>query len=320
MKKIGLGLGLYLVFSMAVMGTARAAKYTAESAADVSTQMALTEVELPTRHHWSPWSVSWFNWATQSMSDTTEGVGRLTSYNYLSINYRLNGATLSVRPEFYVNGAGRDYDKYGNMGIVDSEFSTGNLYFQYSKYNLALLPGGIGMTGAVRYYLPTSETDKNKKALGQIRGKFYFNRPWGRGWNSTLMMEPRYYMYSERGYIKDKGGYKSLRTNKWGQLKYYFEQSYLINAHYGFSAQTGMNHEWYYSARSNDYGSRPNNIREHWENAFYFLFNMDGVMMKAGLQQDRDIRTPNAPYNSGERFSLFNPKETSYSIMTYVRM
>ena len=137
------------------------------------------------------------------------------------------------------------------------------------------------------------------------------------------MMEPKYYMYTDRGYIDDTGFRTVSRANKWGELHYYLEQSALFNATYGFSVQTGMKHKYYYDVLAeNNIEPEPirNRIDDIWTNAVYALFNIDGVMLKAGLQQERNVRRPGQYQDRQREFSLFLPEETVYSVMTYVRL
>lgn len=278
-----------------------------------STESAtITEIEIPTfKKRYSPWSVSYFNWATQSLGETEEGRAQLSSYNYLSFNYRLQGGMFSIRPTFFLNGAG--YDEFENE-VVDGSAEIGDLYFQYSKYNLALLPGGIGLTGAARIYLPQGDYAKRQGKITELRGKFYFSKPWGSNWFTTYMFEPRYAIYSERGYLTEFG---NARANRYGLIWHYIEHTKFFNQNFGLSAQVGGKHHYYYDIESENI---PNRIEDYFENAFYFVFNISGVRVRAGVMQSRNVRRPNGQYEAGGNYKLFNPEESELSVMTTIRL
>ena len=104
---------------------------------------------------WSPWGMNYFNWATQRVDHTMEGGGRLESYNFIGVTYRLNGSSsLSFRPTFGLAGAGKN--SFSGRE-VEAQFYMGDTYIQYLNWNLALLPGDIGVIGKFRVYIPTSE-------------------------------------------------------------------------------------------------------------------------------------------------------------------
>jgi hypothetical protein len=299
-------MGLSLLFGFNKVSLAN------ESIALDKSSISLSEIDMSSfKKRYSPWGTSFFNWATQNLEDTQNGNARLSTYNYLSINYRLSGAMVSLRPTFFISGSG--FDKYENE-IVKSEFELGDIYLQYSKYNLALLPGGVGLTGAVRLYLPQGEYAKRQGKITEVRGKFYFSKPWGYDWHTTYMLEPRYSFYNERGYLSEFGN--SL-ANRYAQVWHYIEQTKFFSEKYGLSAQLGFKHDFYYDFESEDIKNR---IEDYFENAIYFLFTLNGVNIRAGVMQSHNIRRPNGFYESGGDFKLFNSEESQISVMTSFRL
>lgn len=279
-------------------------------------ELTMTEIDIADngashRPKYSPWGLSYFNWATQDLAKTEDGTARLSTYNYLSINYRLNEGMFSIRPTFFISGSG--YDEYERK-IVKSEVDLGDIYFQYSKYNVALLPGDIGITGAFRVYLPQGDYAKRQGKITEIRGKLYFSKPWGYGWNTTYMFEPRYSIFKERGYLTEFG---NSAANRYAIIWHYIEQAKLFNDRFGISAQMGMKHEYYYDFKSENIKNR---IEDDFELAAYFLFNIEGVSIKAGLMQAHNVRNPNGKYEPGGSFKVFNNEETQISVMTSFRL
>lgn len=266
---------------------------------------AFTEEDKPIRNRYSPWSVSYFNWSTQNMEKTREGKGRLTSYNYLGLEYRLSyGSKLSLRPTFFINGAGEDFiDKRR-----DSEFSMGDIYLQYYRYNLGLLPGNIGVSGALRLYVPVSDMSRDQTLITRIQGKLLFVKPVAYGVQLNYVFEPKYYFYRDRAYLMVDGDYEAVRGNKWGSLLHYVELAERIGSNWGLAQSVGFDHDAYYDVPASGIRSRFNDRFQTMLSAF---IDLGSVNFKVGLNNSIDVRRPR------QSFRLFREDETEYSLMTY---
>lgn len=268
---------------------------------------SFTEEDKPVRRAYSPWGFSYFNWATQNVKDTAEGVGRFTSYNYVSVDYRLNfDSKLSLRPTFYINGAGNDF--FGNH--KESEVEMGDIYLQYYRYSMALLPGEIGLSGALRAYWPLSNTSREQTLISRVESKLLFVKPISYGVQLTYTFQPKYFIYKNKSYLKVDGDYQGVRTNKWGELLHYFELAERVGYNWGFAQSVGLKHQWYYSSATNNLDERSNEYTEVKLSAF---IDLGDVNFKFGLNTSK----PTAELK--RKFALFKPEDTEYSLMTYAR-
>lgn len=261
------------------------------------------------RKRWSPWSASYFNWATQDMDKTRLGTAQLNMYNFVSFNYRLRRSSFSIRPVFNIKSAGNDYrDQF-----QDASIELGDIYLQYAKYDLALLFGDIGLRGAFRVYLPTSTISKNEKQLLEIRTKLIFKKIHGFGWSTEYVFEPKYSIHSARGHVSEFG---NPIANKWGELRHYFETTKMFNPDFGVSASMGMKHQAYYNWDSEHV---QNHFNDYLESGVNVVFNLGAANFKLGVLNSIDVRRPNSKYATPGPFQLFKEQDNQYSLMTYVR-
>ena len=266
-----------------------------------------TQEDKPVRAKYSPWGTAYFNWATQNMRDTRNGVGRLSSYNFVSLDYRLgNGRKLSIRPTFFLNGAGNDF-----MGRPqESDFGVGDIYLQYFHYNLALLPGNIGMSGAFRAYVPISENSRDQTLITRFQARMFFTKPLGYGAQVTYVVEPRYFVYRDRAFLFRDGTFEQARGNRWGALWHYMEFAERIGDSWGLSQTLGFMHQWNYEVPASGIANR---ITDRFETNVGAFFDLGTVMFRLSLLNSIDIRRPR------QGFQLYREDETEYSLMTYVR-
>ena len=138
----------------------------------------------------SPFNFSFFNWTTVNSQDYRNGDGQFSSYNFVSVDYRLNyDSKISFRPVFFLSSSGKDF--FGED--VEEDLSMGDAYFQYFHYNLALLPGDVGLIGAMRLYVPLSENSKRNKMLTRTQVRLLFTKPLARGLELAYHIYPSYY-------------------------------------------------------------------------------------------------------------------------------
>lgn len=259
----------------------------------------------------SPFSFGYFNWTTVNAKDYREGDGQFSSYNFVSIDYRLNyDSKVSFRPVFFLSSAGKDF--FGED--VDSELAMGDAYFQYFHYNLALLPGDIGLIGALRLYVPLSDNSKDNKMLTRVQARLLFTRPLGRGIELAYHMYPGYYFYSQRGTVNYFGAAKG---NKQAELEHFLELSERISQKLGFSQRVGISHEWKYDVPSQNVASK----RDEFLNVSLMAsYDIGSVNFRAGVINDVKLRefSPSAKAKQLP-LKLFREEELQYSLMTYVR-
>lgn len=260
----------------------------------------------------SPFSYSYFNWATVNSRDYRNGDGQFSFYNFVGVDYRLNyESKISFRPVFFLSSAGKNF--FGED--VGSEIAIGDPYIQYSHYDIALFPGDIGLFGAFRLYIPLSEASKVNKQLTRAEARFVFTTPMGRGIELSYHMHPGYYFYARRGTTNHFGFAKG---NKQAELEHFAELSERVTTELGFSQRVGLTHQWIYDVPSMDLAAK----RDEFLNlSFMVSYSVSSINFLAGIINDIKLREFKAPSSKLRQkpLALFREEEIQYSLMTYVR-
>jgi len=252
----------------------------------------------------SPWSVSLFNWSNINMRDQSNGEGRLSSYNYLSFNYRYSYEfRLSIRPEFYISGAGNDiYGKY-----AEAEQELGDIYVQGFHNRLALLGDAVGLKGGFRVYYPNSKNSKLQKQIGRIQGRLIFEIPLGNGTWIIHRVNPMYYVQSQKSYLSE---FLQARANPEFEVENLLEISKFFNNKFGVHQNFKAEHRWYHKSETNglDESNRLTTSMGTW-----LSYSMYGANFKGGLVYE--VLHDGRPRNR----KFYNAEDTAYSLMTYLR-
>ncbi|MCC7403680.1 MAG: hypothetical protein IT288_04705 [Bdellovibrionales bacterium] len=270
----------------------------------------LTEQDQQSRKY-SPFSFSYFNWATVNAKNYREGEGQISTYNFVSVDYRLNyDSKVSFRPVFFISSAGKDF--FGEQ--ADAEVALGDAYLQYFHYNLALLPGDIGLLGAFRVYLPLSDASKENKLLTRVQARLLFTRQMTRSIELAYHLYPGYYVVAQRGTLNNFGAAKG---NKQADLEQYIELSERVSTQLGFSQRVGFTHEWKYDVPSQNIASK----RDEFLNVSLMAsYSLGPVNFRAGLINDIKLREFSASAKAKQKpLKLGREEELQYSLMTSVR-
>lgn len=260
----------------------------------------------------SPFSYSYFNWATVNSRDYRNGDGQFSFYNFVGVDYRLNyESKISFRPVFFLSSAGKNF--FGED--VGSEVALGDPYLQYSHYGIALFPGDIGLFGAFRLYVPLSDASKVNKLLTRVETRFVFTTPIGRGIELSYHMHPGYYFYARRGTTNHFGFAKG---NKQAELEHFVELSERVTTDLGFSQRVGLTHQWIYDVPSMDLRAKRD---EYLNLSFMVSYSLSSINFLAGIINDIKLREFNTPSSKLRQkpLALFREEELQYSLMTYVR-
>ncbi|MGE0762162.1 MAG: hypothetical protein AB7N80_02675 [Bdellovibrionales bacterium] len=258
---------------------------------------------IPSRR--SPWGVSWFNWANVNMKNYREGSGRLETYNYLSMDYRLNWESkVSIRPEFYVSGAGKDF--FGDD--VEGETEMGDIYAQYTHNSWALLPGDIGLSGSARIYYPNNKFVKQQRQITRLQARLIFQRPLGAGVWVSYHFRPMYLVQRQQAYLND---YFNAKANEHYRLEQWLEFTKPISRNVAVSQQFGVEHRRYYDSPANNIEARTDGFVSMSTSVGWFL---NGVSFRGGLSYESKIARPDRDSQ------IYNEAETKYFLMTNVRL
>lgn len=123
----------------------------------------------------SPWSFSYFGLYSQEFDSIDKGGGRLSSYNYITSSYRLDGDNkVAFRLPFSINSAG--FDDFNGNANQEQEALLQDFIISYTDYNLILLPLDIGVYWEARWYLPTSKFSRDTKMISRFRNDFIFSK------------------------------------------------------------------------------------------------------------------------------------------------
>lgn len=260
----------------------------------------------------SPFSYNFFNWTTVNAKNYRDGDGQFSSYNFVGIDYRLNyDSKVSFRPIFFLSSAGKNF--FGDQ--VESDIALGDAYFQYSHYNIALLPGDIGVIGMGRVYVPLSDASKVNGMLSRIQGRVMLTKMVGRGIELAYHFYPSYFFYSRRG---TTNYFDSVKGNKQAELEHFFELSEILTTQFGLSQRVGVTHEWLYDVPS----ARIQAKRDEFLNVSLMAsYDVSSVNFRAGVINDIKLREYNTPSARARKkpLQLFREEELQYSLMTYVR-
>lgn len=256
----------------------------------------------------SPWSMMWFNWANFNMRDFSEGAARLETYNYLSFDYRLDwNSKISVRPEFYLSGAGRDF--YGDD--AEGEAEMGDIYVQYTHNRWALLSspfGDVGLAGSLRAYYPNSTYAKMQKQLTRLQARMIFQMPLAGGVWMSYHFRPMYLVQTQKAYLNE---FYNPKSNEHYRLEQRLEFSKPFANRWAAHQDIGVEHRHYYE-------SEANGLKERTDGFFSMSTGISWyggtVSFKGGLAYEAKIARPD------RNPQLYNAADTKYFLMTNVRL
>ncbi|MCB0361422.1 MAG: hypothetical protein KDD35_01785 [Bdellovibrionales bacterium] len=260
----------------------------------------------------SPFSFNFFNWTTVDAQAYRQGDARFSSYNFIGIDYRLNyDSKLSFRPVFFLSSSGKNF--FGEQ--VDSEIDLGDPYLQYSHYNLALLPGDVGLFGAFRLFLPMSKYSKENKTLARTQLRLIMTKPLARGIELSYHSYPSYAFYARRGTTTYFGNPKG---NEQAELEHFLELNEAVTTQFALSQRAGITHKWFYDVPSKGIEAR----RDEFLNlSLMASYSVSSINFRAGVINDIKLREYKTASEEKRKRSLelFREEELQYSLMTYVR-
>ena len=257
----------------------------------------------------TPWSSSYFNLTTSNVRYANQGDGQISAYNFIAVDYRQSSTTkLSLRPEFFWSGGGRD--RYGEK---KSEIKPGNIYLAYIDNELGLVPspiGDLGIKSQFRLYIPFSEYSKQQKTITALEARLQFYRPLGNGWQFNYRFHPRYFVQSQTAYtVKYEDGGTSKAVTPMAELEHYVEMVKAFSRRWAFSQDLGFEHKISNSSAANNLGTRKST-------KFYFRpginFYESPISFKLGLSFVPIVQ------NGNEIPGFYNPDDSEYTFLAYV--
>lgn len=262
------------------------------------------------------WSMSFFSIASvQNMKPgkTATEDRSIDSYNYLSLNYKLDSASrASLRVPFNFTTQGQN--EYGDK--VTSDFSLNDIHFVYSNYDLGYI-GDIDLSGKVKWYLPTSRISQNQKLISKIRFEGYADLALSRSVLIAYVAKPDIYLQSQTASFNqdvpqfDDGGYvyDPRQTTKQFGLEHYLQVQWDINSLFSLTTKTGFNESWYHTSNvENLEGNHTTALRL---GLSLWIRPMRGVAFTLGVSNDTMLNS-----YRGKDIAFVEPQNTQYSLMT----
>ena len=276
----------------------------------------------------SPWGSSYFSFTSADVGSSDYGFPAINVYNYLSAHYKFDrDQRLAIRPAWSMNTAG--FDENGNQKT--SEVMLGDLHFNYSNYALGLLPGDWQLSGALKLYLPTSESSQTKKVITYLKAEVYSEKLLSRGWLLQYTAKPGYWFHSQKAYRSESsrinfrtGAEETVvdaRVNKWGELNHYFGVGNRLNSVFTPKLEMGFIHEWSYNsdqvsrstASSNKFKISPN-TEIHVSRSLWFVLGIENTF------EINDSRLSAEGWRSanGQNLKMFEPRDSQYFLLTFL--
>lgn len=269
--------------------------------------------ESRTRLSTSGWSqfkrnlgLRFFNFTSAAMEQVGKDGGRLESYNYFSLQYRLSRTeALAVRPAFFLNSGGSDY----RGRFQESQFEWSDLYINYANYGLRFLPFELDYVANLRLYLPTSEASQTRGMIARIRPYFIVGAPITSRLTYSIHFQPDFYIQSRTGYANDRGFANGNRNYGY---KVFGELSYRLNRTFSLVGEMGRDQMWHHSVPVENVAVYQ--IEEFNVGASVGI-NWKSLATAIGVTQSRNVQRP---FNNNS-FSLFRDNETQYFARSYYR-
>lgn len=245
-----------------------------------------------------------FQWANAAADEWNRSRGNITSYNYMSLEYRTGrGEKVFVRPAFLAQTSGQDLR--GNN--LPGTFAWHDVYLGYSSYNIPWMPFEMDYKSEVRVYLPTGTTSQNEGMIARIRGDLKAHYPLTNRLTFLLWFKPDYYIQSRTAY--QNGRYVN------GTRDYGYELSanlfyQLRGGVWGFGGAVQHEQSWAHASVV----EQINVFRREEVSAQIFVgFNAFGLLSHIGINQAHDVARPR------NGIVAFNDTETEYFARTYYR-
>lgn len=233
----------------------------------------------------NPWSMSLFSLASIEPEKADEG-GRLSTYNYLSFNRRLSSHTrFAVRTPFIYNSYG--YDRFNAGQVQDQELFLQDVFFSYTDYNIALLPGDIEVFWEGRVYIPTSQHSQDTKMVTRLRNDLIFSKLLTHRVQLSYINKFNYYHQSRTAYrntfIGDEGDEITVTSlTKRMEVDHWLELWYALNPETGIGFKVGGEDTWWNRSEIENKEKAPEHLlkvgpsfRFSLTNSMNFIFSVD---------------------------------------------
>lgn len=233
------------------------------------------------------------------------------SYTYLGLNYKIDSQKkVALRVPFLIDTGGKN--EYGDTLKTDARLH--DIHLAYVMYDLGYI-GDVEFSGALKYYLPTSERAQDSKSLGSIRFEMYAELPIGRFSSIQYVMKPQVYLQTQKAYFNNSVpvadyGFRDPRSrNKIADFEHFVELIGDVNKYVSIKPKAGFDETWSYGSEAENLDGR------HSTQGKLGL----GVELRVIRGWNFTIGMENSFYmesNRGKDINPFLPENVSYTLVT----
>jgi hypothetical protein len=238
-----------------------------------------------------------------------------SAYNYLGLNYRLDGNTkVSIRVPFIGTFVGNN--KYGDREDHE-KLDLQDVFVAYSWNDLGYI-GDIDLSGNVKWYFPTSKFAGSSAMVGKFKAELYAEYALSRFSSITYAIKPEIYWQNRTAYFDDQipqysdgsGQYVAdpRKTTKKYSLEHYVEAVLDINRYLSAKPKAGFEEDWYNASNVED-------IPESHVTSSKLAFGIEirpisELNMTVGMENKAPLET-----RKDQPVGLFRPENLSYTLM-----
>jgi hypothetical protein len=251
----------------------------------------------------NPWVAIYLNWSTLGLNKT--GQSQVETYNYFDLGRRItNKSMLSVKPEFYVKGAGVD----GDGTAVNGSAYLGDIIVQYAHAQIELMDEVLEMKPAFRMIYPSDPDSRLRDQITQAQVRLDFISKPLAGLKLNYHFRPSISAYGRQTYV-EKG---VVKTNEIAALEERLEIIKTIVDKVTFHQHLGI--DW-----SRHFGSAADNIPAHTD-AHLILQStlmwevLPNLSLESGLYYDSKLGVP------GRSTQLYAAPDTKYVFSAFWTM
>lgn len=280
---------------------------------------ASTSVMETTLSTYKNWWINGFSLASVEAEPVQDGGASLSSYNYMSFNYRVgDGQHVAFRVPFTYNSAG--FDSFNGDEVQKQSLDLADLLVDFTD-SATLLPFEIETFSRLRFELPTSKFSRYQRKIGGLRLDLIMSKNLARNleieywpiltWNLNTLT-----VY-ENPEINN-----SLSHTKQYELNQRLTLWYRVNGDFSVGWFAGTEDVWLNSSKANNTRrQREGRLGEHLlktgpavryslNRNLNFIFNVSNSVPMWGYTADRTGRMSD--------LGQFKPNQTEFVLLTFI--
>ncbi len=175
-----------------------------------------------------------------NMEGTNKGKEEFTALNQVRANYQLSATEKLRINQIFTNEFGADVKSSEKNKI-------GDMYLQYAKSKLAVLPSDVEYNPSVRAYLPLSKGTRQKNQVTGIRWDNQLKKTFNKTFELAAHVVPWYSYQTTDSYFVDG----KQKANSPFNLSYYLSGTVNLSKKISLVQEGGLMRYWYRSEAAN---------------------------------------------------------------------